>query len=95
MGTHPDHRIRLVIQEIHDADARAAAFRVLAYPRRPGMREEPAEFSSREELLTRLRKAIPGIDARSLASSDSWTQIIFAQDLELTDEQLALLGLAR
>lgn len=66
MGTHPDHRIRLVIQEIPDAGAGAATFRVLAYPRRPGMREEPAVFSSREELLTRLRKAIPGTDAQAL-----------------------------
>jgi hypothetical protein len=95
MGTHPDHKIRLVIQEIHDADARGAAFRLLAYPRRPCMRGEPAVFSSREELLTRLRKAIPDVDDRCLAPADSSTQIVFARELELTDEQLAMLGLTR
>lgn len=59
------------------------------------MREDPAVFFSREELLKKLREVIPGIDDRSLASADSSAQIVFARELELTDEQLAQLGLTR
>jgi hypothetical protein len=59
------------------------------------MREDPALFSSRDELLKRLREVIPGIDDRTLAVADSSTQIVFARELELSDEQLAQLGLTR
>ena len=94
MGPHL-HRIRLVVQEIREPDSPEVQFRMLAYPRSPCMREGPALFSSREELLARLREAIPGVDDRSLGAADSSTQIVFARQLELTDEQLARLGLRR
>jgi hypothetical protein len=95
MGPGNDRRIRLVIQEIQEPGSRNPQFRVLAYPRRACMREDPAVFSSREELLKKLREVIPGIDYRSMASADSSTQIVLARELELTDEQLAQLGLTR
>ena len=94
MGPHR-HRIRLVIQEIRQPDFPQPKFRVLAYPRSPCMREVPALFSSREELLAGLREAIPGVDEQSLLASDSSTQIVFAREVELTDEQLGRLGLTR
>src|SRR5215472_3903704 len=95
MGPGKDRRIRLVIQEIQEPGSRNPQFRVIAYPRRACMREDPAVFSSREELLKKLREVIPGIDYRSMASADASTQIVFARELELTDEQLAQLGLTR
>ena len=93
MGPHD--RIRLVVQEVQEPGSRKPQFRVIAYPRRPCMREDPALFSSRDELLKRLREVIPGIDDRTLAVADSSTQIVFARELELSDEQLAQLGLTR
>jgi hypothetical protein len=95
MGPRNDRRIRLVIQEIQEPSSRNPQFRVIAYPPRGCMREDPAVFFSREELLKKLREVIPGIDDRSLASADSSAQIVFARELELTDEQLAQLGLTR
>jgi hypothetical protein len=95
MGLGKDRRIRLVIQEIQEPGSRHSQFRVIAYPRRPCMREDPAIFASRDELLKKLRDAIPGIDDRTLVAADSSTQIVFARELELTDDQLAQLGLMR
>jgi hypothetical protein len=95
MGLRKDHRIRLVIQEIQEPDSPNPQFRVIAYPRRPCVREEPAVLSSRDELLKKLREVIPGLDDRTLAAADSSTRIVFARELELTDEQLAQLGLTR
>lgn len=59
------------------------------------MREEPATFASRDELLSRLREAVPAVDERSLAPASGVTQIVFARELELSDEQLKILGLGR
>src|SRR5579864_790773 len=95
MGPRKDRRIRLVIQEIQEPGSRTPQFRVIAYPRRACMREDPAVFFSRDELLNKLREVIRGVDDRALASADSSTQIVFARELELTDEQLAQLGLTR
>jgi hypothetical protein len=95
MGPRKDRGIRLVIQEIQEPGSRTPQFRVIAYPRCACMREDPAVFFSRDELLNKLREVIPGVDDRALASADSSTQIVFARELELTDEQLAQLGLTR
>ena len=89
------NRIRLVIQETQEPGSRKSQFRVIADPRRPCMREEPAVFSSRDELLKKLREVIPGVNDQTIAAADSSTQIVFARELELSDEQLAQLGLTR
>lgn len=88
-----DNRVRLVIQEIRDSGS--PSYRVIAYPRRAGMRDEPATFSSFEELLARLKEAVPGIDELVVAAGKSRTQILLAREFELSDEQLKILGLAR
>lgn len=88
-----DNRVRLVIQEIRGSDS--ASYRVIAYPRRACMRDDPATFSSFEELLTRLKTALPGIDELVVAAGKSGTQILLAREFELSDEQLKILGLAQ
>jgi hypothetical protein len=87
-----DNRVRLVIQEIRDSGS--PSYRVIAYPRRPCMRDEPAEFCSLEDLLARLKQALPGIDELVVAAGKSRTQILLAREFELTDDQLKILGLA-
>lgn len=91
----PNNNVRLVIQEVFNSGSGAASYRVIVYPRRPCMREEPATFASRDELLARLREALPDVDERSLAPAERTTQIVFARELELSDEQLKILGLGR
>lgn len=59
------------------------------------MRDEPATFSSFEDLLARLKEALPGIDELVVAAGKSRTQILLAREFELSDEQLKILGLAR
>lgn len=87
-----DNRVRLVIQEIRDSGS--PSYRVIAYPRRPCMRDEPATFSSFEDLLARLKQALPGIDELVVAAGKSRTQILLAREFELSDDQLKILGLA-
>jgi hypothetical protein len=88
-----DNRVRLVIQEIRDSGS--TSYRVIAYPRRACMRDEPATFSSFEDLLARLKQALPGTDELVVAAGKSRTQILLAREFELSDEQLKILGLAR
>ena len=88
-----DNRVRLVIQEIRDSGS--PSYRVIAYPRRACMRDEPATFSSFEDLLARLKQALPGTDELVVAAGKSRTQILLAREFSLSDEQLKILGLAR
>jgi hypothetical protein len=59
------------------------------------MRDEPAVFPFLDELLARLNEAVPGVDERVVAAAESGTQILFAREVELSDDQLKTLGLAR
>jgi hypothetical protein len=88
-----DNRVRLVIQEVRGPGF--PSYRVIAYPRRACMRDEPATFSSFEELLARFKEALPGVDELVLAAGKSRTQILLAREFELSDDQLKVLGLAR
>ena len=93
MSPPGDNRVRLVIQEVRDSGS--PSYRVVAYPRRPCMRDEPATFSSLEELLARLNQALPGVDELVVAGDQVGTQILLAREFQLSDEQLKILGLAR
>jgi hypothetical protein len=88
-----DNRVRLVIQEVRGPGF--PSYRVIAYPRRAGMCDDPATFSSFEELLTRLKEALPGVDELLMAACKSRTEILLAREFELSDDQLKILGLAR
>jgi hypothetical protein len=87
-----DNHIRLVIQEVRGSGS--PTYRVIAYPRRACMRDEPAIFTSLDELLARLKQALPGVDAHVVAAGESGSQILFARELELSDDQLMVLGLS-
>jgi hypothetical protein len=50
-------------------------------------------FSSRDELLERLRSAIHGFDEIHLLETSEATGILFAELVELSDAQLSSLGL--
>jgi hypothetical protein len=50
-------------------------------------------FSSRDELLERLRAAMPGFDEIDLLGTSEATGILFAEAMELRDAQLSSLGL--
>jgi hypothetical protein len=91
----PSNTVRLVIQEVFDGGSGIASYRVIVYPRRPSMRDEPAIYSSRNRLITRLQQALPNVDDQALAPSDGTTQVLFSRELELSDEQLSILGLGR
>ena len=82
--------VRLVIQLVRDDTE--PHYRVAVYP---GPRGVPLhrKFSSRDELLKRLRAAIPDFDEKNLVGASEATQILFAQSMELSDAQLSSLGL--
>lgn len=83
------HSVRLVIQIVWNGIE--PYYRVTVYP---GPRGAPAQvkFSSRDELLERLRAAISDFDEKHLVAKNGATQILFAESMELSDSQLSSLG---
>ena len=67
---------------------------VVAYPPPKGLQLRPAKFFSREQLVERLRAALPGFDENLLGTALD-TQIVFAGDVQLNKAQLVALGVAR
>jgi len=59
------------------------------------MRDDPAVFSFLDELLVRLKAALPNVDEPVLATGESGSQILMAREFEFNDDQLRILGLAR
>ena len=95
MSLPATYMLRLVIQRVQEDGSRSAAsFRVVAYPPPKGLQLRPAKFFSREQLVERLRAALPGFDENLLGTALD-TQIVFAGDLQLNKAQLAALGVAR
>lgn len=84
--------LRLVIQRVLEGEPPRPVYRLVAYPAPKGLSLRPARFGSRERLLERLRAAIPGFD-ENLLGSGLQTQVVFAGDCALSEEQLVVLGL--
>jgi hypothetical protein len=84
----PSH-VRLVIQCLSKSGG-TPVYRVILYPERKGFRT-PLTFSSRDELLQRLKAAIPDFDPKQLREPQGSTRILLAETLELTDDQVAKL----
>jgi hypothetical protein len=88
------HSLRLVIQRVRDDVARGSSYRIIAYSDERTYRA--SQFDSLHLLLKSLKVALPDFDA-SVISSESATppesSILFADVVELTDAQLALIGL--
>ena len=82
--------VRLVIQLVRDGTT--PHYRVAVYPGPSGALLH-MKFSSRDELLERLRAAMPGFDEIYLLGTSEATEILFAESMELSDAQLTSLGL--
>jgi hypothetical protein len=83
--------VRLVIQRVRGGTK--PHYRLAVYP---GPKGAPlhVRFSSRDELLERLRVAMPGFNEICLLETSEATGILFAELVELSDAQLSSLGLA-
>ena len=86
--------VRLVIQLVEEGSPPRSIYRLVAYPPLEGMSLRPVKFSSREKLVEQLSAVLPGFDHTRLGTGLT-TQIIFAEDVELSSSQLLALGLAR
>lgn len=80
--------VRLVVQCV--LVNRSAGYRIILYPKRQGFRT-PVTFGSRPELMRRLAKAIPDFDEARVRSEGGSTEIVFAETMELSDDQLTKL----
>jgi|HubBroStandDraft_6_1064221.scaffolds.fasta_scaffold47371_4 hypothetical protein len=84
--------VRLVIQLVRDDPKLPPQYHVVAYPGPRGGTLN-SRFSSRQELLERLRQTMPDFDEECLAGTSEVTQIVFAEFVELSSAQLSSLGL--
>ena len=83
-------QVRLVIQSIPARGESSLQYRVVVYPEREGF-HGALIFSSREELLARLRAAIPQFDMGQVRQAEAAARILFAGTVELSDSQMAKL----
>ena len=86
-------RFRLVIQYVCDQGSPQGHYVVLVYPGPKNSPFQSVRIPKREELLRRLRVAIPGFNEELLPKKEDGTQIVFADSIELSDAQLLGLGL--
>lgn len=84
---------RLVIQYVGDQDSSHGHYVALVYPGPKNSPFQSARIPTREELMRRLRVAIPGFNEELLPKKEDGTQIVFADSMELSDAQLSGLGL--
>ncbi|HEX4066310.1 MAG TPA: hypothetical protein VHZ09_09825 [Acidobacteriaceae bacterium] len=82
------HRLRVVIQRI-EAEA-GTIWRIVAYGDGRAVGHE--DFPSSERVLNALRMAVPDFDEARLLPAESGSSILFAEEMELDEAQLAVLG---
>ncbi|HZQ23086.1 MAG TPA: hypothetical protein VFA89_09820 [Terriglobales bacterium] len=82
--------MRLVIQYVVEHGGRAY-YQVIAYP--APLRSKPAQFATRGELLQRLREVLPGAEQRLPIPEGEFTQVVLAENVELSATELACLGI--
>lgn len=85
------HTIRLIVQRVQSGSS-DATYRLVAYPDPNGTTLHPVTFSSKDQLLQRLRTAFPDFDPHLLRENHD-SSIVFAHEMELTSAQLSILGL--
>lgn len=90
MSSSITNSVRLVIQLVRDGTKQH--YRMAVYPG-PSGAPLHVRVSSRDELLERLRVAMPGFDEIYLLETSEATGILFAELVELSDAQLSSLGL--
>lgn len=85
------HRVRMVIQQIGGFEV---AYRAVVYG--DGERPRHVDFKNGQVLLQALHAALPDFDTSSLSLGplrEGQGSIVFADEVELSDQQLGLLGL--
>jgi hypothetical protein len=90
MSSTHTNSVRLVIQLVQGGTK--PHYRVAVYPG-PSGAPLHVKFSSRGELLERLRVSIPGFDEIHLLGTSEATEILFADSMDLSDAHLSSLGL--
>jgi hypothetical protein len=79
--------VRLVVQYL--GKGQPEPYRVIVYPDRAAFRT-PRCFTTRDELIRRLRAILPRLDGAVLEPNSGISpQIVFAESVELSDAQLA------
>jgi hypothetical protein len=84
----------LVIQRVLEGDRPRSVYRLVVYPAPRGLALKPANFLSREDVIECLQAAIPAFDEIWLGTGLN-TQVVFAEVLEFTTEQLIALGVVQ
>jgi hypothetical protein len=87
------HSVRLVIQHVCEDGGPRSFYRLVGYSDQQTYQH--SQFDSLDQLLKVLVAALPGFDASSFSQGrgDLKTSILFATEMNLSDEQLSLLGL--
>jgi hypothetical protein len=86
------HALRLVVQHVWESSSARSSYRIIAYSNDRTYR--PVEFESLDDLLRLLGKALPEFDVNGFPKRQtSATSILFADEMELTEAQLSILGL--
>ena len=86
--------IRLVVQRVSGALAGSVSYRMIAYPKRKGLRFRPILLATRAEVIARMKAAIPNFDDKLIRPESESTQVLFASTFALTNQQLIQLGVA-
>ena len=83
--------LRVVVQHIGESSCGRSSYRLIGYS--DAKTFEPVEFESPDDLLKILKAALPDFDAASFPKGGQpVTSILFADDVELSEAQLAVLG---
>ncbi|PYP85806.1 MAG: hypothetical protein DMG65_19905 [Candidatus Angelobacter sp. Gp1-AA117] len=90
MAQEHSESFRLVIQHIHDQANGNRYYNMVAY--REG-RSLKASGIPLDRLLSRLGQALPGFDSGKMLMDGAETFVVFTGRFELTNHQLATLGL--
>ena len=94
MSSPNTHSLRIVVQ--HVREHQRSVYRLIAYGGEAGdYISRSTEFESLDHLVKALRSAKPDFDAKALSirKDAPETYIAFAEQMELNDSQLSLLGL--
>ena len=95
MLSSSDSSVRVVVQRLHEDGAHSANYLLVLYP---GPNKAPfhsEKFSSREEVIQRLKAGIVGLDESQLSKPVPTAQIVFAETVRLSDAQLHVLAFGR
>jgi hypothetical protein len=83
--------IRLVIQRIGEASSRRSSYRLIGYSNRRTY--QPVGFRSLDERLKALKAGLPELDtSRVQKEGRAVPSILFSDVVELSQEQLSILG---